>query len=143
VLEPQHVALIGVRSYEPEERERLERLGVRVVYMAEIKSRGIDAVLDEALGIATRGTAGFGISVDLDVVSPDEAPGVGTPVPDGVASADLTRALERIGGRPDIAAVELVEYSPRLDPTGSTARVAVEIARAALCGARKQAQVVS
>src|SRR5919204_641987 len=100
VLEPQHVALIGVRSYEPEERERLERLGVRVVYMAEIKSRGIDAVLDEALDIATRGTAGFGISVDLDVVSPDEAPGVGTPVPDGVACAELARALERIGGGP-------------------------------------------
>src|SRR3954462_1294832 len=52
VLEPQHVALIGVRSYEPEERERLERLGVRVIYMSEIAERGIDAVLDEAFAIA-------------------------------------------------------------------------------------------
>jgi arginase len=143
VLEPQHVALIGVRSFEPEERERLEHLGVRVVYIDEVRSRGIDAVLDEALAIATRGTTGFGISVDLDVVTPDEAPGVGTPVPDGVACAELARALERIGGRPDLAAVELVEYSPRLDPTGGTARVAVEIARAALCGTREQAQIVS
>src|SRR5919204_1178776 len=100
VLEPQHVALIGVRSYEPEERERLERLGVRVIYMDDITTRGIDDVLAEAVGIATRGTPGFGISVDLDVVSPDEAPGVGTPVPDGVACAELARALERIGGGP-------------------------------------------
>src|SRR5213078_4644673 len=74
VLEPQHVALIGVRSYEPEERERLERLGVRVIYMSEIAERGIDAVLDEAFAIAKRGTAAFGVSVDLDVVSPEEAP---------------------------------------------------------------------
>jgi arginase len=147
VIEPQHVALLGVRSFEPEERERLERLGVRVMYMDEIRSRGIAAVLDEALEIATRGTASFGISIDLDVVSPDEAPGVGTPVPDGVSGAELTRALERIGGRPDLAAVELVEYSPRLDPTGRTARVAIQILTAALCGriggTRQQAQVVA
>src|SRR6267378_2597679 len=136
VLEPQHVALIGVRSYEPEERERLERLGVRVIYMSEIAERGIDAVLDEAFTIAKRGTAAFGVSVE-------EAPAVGTPVPGGVSGAELSRALARIGGRPDLAAVELVEYSPRLDPTGRTARVAIEIARAALCGTREQAQVVS
>src|SRR5260370_56079 len=82
VSEPRCVARRGGRSSEPEERERLERLGVRVSYMDEIRSRGIAAVLDEALGIATRGTAAFGVSIDLDVVSPDEAPGVGTPVPD-------------------------------------------------------------
>jgi arginase len=143
VLEPQNVALIGVRSYEPEERERLERLGVRVVYMNEVAARGIDAVLDEAIAIATRGTVAFGLSVDLDVVTPEEAPGVGTPVAGGVAAAELTRSLERIGGRPDLVAAEIVEYSPRLDPGGRTARVAVEIARAALCGTREQAQVVS
>src|SRR3954470_9474536 len=143
VLEPQHVALIGVRSYEREERERLERLGVRVIYMSEIAERGIDAVLDEAFAIAKRGTAAFGVSVDLDVVSPEEAPGVGTPVPGGVAGAELSRSLARFGGHSDLVAVELVEYSPRLDPSGRTARVAVEIARAALCGTREQAQVVS
>src|SRR5437660_4228943 len=142
VIEPQHVALIGVRSFEPEERERLERLGVRVIYMTEIAERGIDAVLDEAFAIAKRGTAAFGVSVDLDVVTPEEAPGVGTPVPGGVSGAELTHALARIGGRPDLAAVELVEYSPRLDPSGRTARIAIEIARAALCGTREQAQVV-
>ena len=143
VLEPEHVVLIGVRSYEPEERERLERLGVRVVYMAELEKRGIDAVLEEALAVATRGTVAFGVSVDLDVVTPDEAPGVGTPVPGGVSAAELTHALERVGPRANLAAIELVEYSPRLDPSGRSARVAVDIVRALLSGAREQAQVVS
>src|SRR5438045_8300882 len=109
--------------------------------MSEIAERGIDAGLDEACAIAKRGTVAFGVSVDLDVVTPDEAPGVGTPVPGGVSAAELTRALARIGGRPDLAAVELVEYSPRLDPSGRTAHIAVEIVRAVLCGAREQAQV--
>ena len=143
VLEPRHVCLIGVRSFEPEEEARLRRLGVRVILMQEIEARGIDAALDEALAIATAGTAGFGISVDLDVVAPEEAPGVGTPVKGGIAGATLVRAVERIGGRSDLAAVELVEYCPRLDRGGASARIAVDIMAAALCGPRHDAQVLA
>lgn len=143
VIEPKHVALIGVRSFEPEEKVRLEHLGVRVFYMEEVAKRGIASVLREALAIATRGTKAFGVSIDLDVVTPDEAPAVGTPVPDGVAGSELGRALEGIGGRSDLAAIELVEYSPRLDPTGSTARVAVDLLVSALCGSREQPKVVA
>jgi len=143
VVEPQHVSLVGVRSFEPEERERLERLGVRVFYMDEVRRRGMEAVLADALAIARRGTEAYGISVDLDVVTPDDAPGVGTPVPDGVSGDELTRGLEGIGGQRDLAAVELVEYSPRLDPSGRSARIAVDIVRAALCGAREQSQIAA
>ena len=143
VLEPRHVCLVGVRSYEPEEDERLRRLGVRVVFMDEVRSRGIDAVLDEALDIVTAGTGGFGVSLDLDVINPDEAPNVGTPVSGGVSSAELARALEEIAGRPGLAAVELVEYSPRLDRDGRTARVAIDLLTAALCGPRQDAQVLA
>lgn len=143
VLEPQHVCLVGVRSYEPEEDERLRRLGVRVIFMEEVRERGIDAVLDEALDIVTAGTSGFGVSIDLDVVTPEEAPNVGTPVSGGVSSSELARALEEIAGRPGLAAVELVEYSPRLDRDGRTARVAIDLLTAALCGPREDAQILA
>jgi arginase len=143
VLEPRHVCLVGVRSYEPEEDERLRRLGVRVIFMDEVRSRGIDAVLDEALDIATAGTSGFGVSIDLDVVTPEEAPNVGTPVAGGVTSAELARALQEVAGRPALAAIELVEYSPRLDRDGLTGRIAIELLGAALCGPRPDAQVVA
>src|SRR5262249_39334497 len=43
VIEARHVALVGVRSYEPEEADRLERLGVRVFMISEIRSRGLPA----------------------------------------------------------------------------------------------------
>ena len=143
VLDPGHVCLLGVRSFEPEEEQRLRRLGVRVILMPEIEGRGIDAALDEALAIATAGSGAFGISVDLDVVTPEEAPGVGTPVQGGISGQALARAMERIGGRPDLAALELVEYCPRLDREGRSARVAVEIMAAALCGPRDDAQVLA
>jgi arginase len=143
VLDPRHVCLIGVRSFESEEADRLKRLGVRVFMMDEVRAKGLPAALAEALAIATAagtaggaagGTAAYGISIDLDVVTPEEAPGVATPVAGGVAARELAAALELIGGRPGLAAVELVEYCPRLDADGSSAKVAVDLIAAALCG---------
>ena len=143
MLDPRHVCLVGVRSYEPEEDARLKRLGVRVIFMDEVAARGIGAVLDEALDIVTAGTAGFGVSIDLDVVTPEEAPNVGTPVSGGVGGAALVKALEEIAGKPALAGVELVEYSPRLDRDGGTARVALDLLGAALAGPRHDAQVLA
>jgi arginase family enzyme len=143
VVDPRHVCLVGVRSYEQEEDERLRRLGVRVVFMDEIRRRGIEAVLAEALDIATAGTSAFGVSIDLDVVTPEDAPDVGTPVAGGVTSEELARALGAIAARPSLAAIELVEYSPRLDRDGRTARVALDLLAAALCGSREDAQVLA
>ena len=143
VLHPSRVALVGVRSFEPEEAQRLERLGVRVFHMDEVRARGLDAVFDDALAIATDRTAGFGVSIDLDVITPEEAPGVATPAAGGITGAQLAHALARIGGRPDLMAVELVEYCPRLDRDGRSARVAIDVLAAALCGARHEAQVVA
>ncbi len=143
VLRPEHVCIVGVRSFEREEAARLERLGVRVVHFEEVVRRGLETVLAEALAIVTAGTERFGISIDLDVITPEEVPHVGTPVAGGLASGALARELERIAGHPGLAAVELVEYSPKLDRDGRSARVAVELLAAALCGARDDAQVVA
>jgi len=143
VIEPQNLCLVGVRSFEPEEGARLKDLGVRVMMMEEVEERGLDDAFDEALQIAGGDTGSFGISIDLDAVTPDEAPAVGTPVRGGLRAADLARSLARIGGKANLAAVELVEYSPRLDPDGKTARIAVELLAAALCGPGEESQVGS
>ena len=93
VLRPEHVCIVGVRSFEREEAARLERLGVRVFHFEEVVRRGLEAVLDEALGIVTAGTERFGVSIDLDVITPEEVPHVGTPVAGGLASGALAREL--------------------------------------------------
>jgi arginase len=141
VVSPEHVSLIGVRSYESEEAERLSHLGVRVFHMDEVRSRGLEVVLDEALEIATLGTEAFGVSIDLDAITPEEAPGVAVPAADGLGGAALAHALRRIGNEPRLAAVELVEYCPRFDREGRTAKVAIEILAAALCGPRQDSQI--
>ena len=123
-LRPEHVCLIGVRSYEAGEAALLHRLGVRVFEMEEIHRRGLAEVFDEALAIVRQGTAGFGVSVDLDALDPEEEPGVTTPVPGGLRRAELAAALSRLRGDPAFVAIEIVEYNPRRDRDHTTADAA-------------------
>jgi len=143
VLLPRHVCLVGVRSYESEEAELLERLGVRVFGIEEIARRGLARVMEDALEIANEGTAGYGITLDVDAIDPVEAPAVATPSPSGIRGDDLLENLARIGGDPWLAAFELVEYCPRLDPDGRSERLICRLLCAALGGTRENSQVLA
>jgi arginase len=123
-LRPEQVCLIGVRSYEAGEAALLHRLGVRVYDMNEIRRRGLVEVFDEALAIVRQDTAGFGVSVDLDALDPEEEPGVGTPVPGGLRRAELAAALSHLRGDPAFVAMEIVEYNPLRDRGHATADAA-------------------
>lgn len=114
-LLPRHVCLVGVRSYESGEAALLQRLGVRIFFMTEVKQRGIDSVMAEAFAIARNGTAGFGISIDLDAFTPRESPGVSTPVRDGIRHLELDRVLRGVTTLPDMVALELAEFNPLRD----------------------------
>ena len=123
VLQPAHVALVGVRSYEPGEAELLDRLGVKVFFMDEVLARGIDGVMEDALAIAGEGTAGFGLSIDIDAVDPLDAPGVGTPVSDGLRATEVISVLGHIRRRPRFLGMEIVEFNPTRDPDDITAHL--------------------
>jgi arginase len=131
-LLPQHICLIGVRSFEAGEAALLQRLGVRIFSMAEVHHRGIGAVFHDALNIAQNGAAGFGVSIDLDALDPTEDPGVGTPAKDGLHGEGLVHALRELHGNPHLMALEIAEYNPHHDRNGATAEMALQLAAAAL-----------
>lgn len=133
-LAPGHVCLVGVRSYEVEEPALLDRLGVRVFFAEDVARRGIDAVMRDAAAIALDGTAGAGLSVDLDVVDPGEAPGVGSPVAGGLAAAPLVEAVRVLGRDRRFLGCEIAEYNPALDDDGRTAALAGDLVAAFLAG---------
>ena len=126
-LQPRHLCLVGVRSYERGEAELLTRLGVRIFHMREVQRRGIAPVMAEALALAREGTAGFGISIDLDAFSPAESPGVGTPVQHGLHHLELDRVLRGIAADPRLVALELAEFNPLRDRGGRTLKLIGDI----------------
>jgi arginase len=133
-VERECVALVGTRSLDPGERELARELGLAVFTMSEIDRRGLEAVIRDALSVLD-GAAFVHVSLDMDVVDPDVAPGVGTPVRGGLSYREAHLAMELIAEAGVVGSLEIVEVNPILDHENQTARLAVELAASAL-GAR-------
>jgi arginase len=125
----ENTVLIGVRSIDAAERENLRRAGVTEVYtMRDIDERGMRTVMEEALAVAGRGTAGYHVSLDMDWIDPEDAPGVGTPVRGGATYREAHLAMETIADHGRLLSFEIVEVNPVIDEHNRTAELAVELA---------------
>lgn len=127
-----NVALIGIRDVDETEREVVRASGVNAFTMRDIDERGLRNIMQEALSIACDGTAGFHLSFDMDVVDPDEAPGVGTPVRGGMTYREAHLAMETICDCSKMISMELVEVNPVLDTANRTALLGVELVMSAM-----------
>jgi arginase len=133
-LEPRRVALLGVRSLDPAERELLAELDALVFTMSDLDRIGVEAAMREALAHVA-GPGFVHVSLDMDVVDPEVAPGVGTPVRGGLSYREAHLAMELIAESGLAGSLEVVEVNPILDRENQTAKLAVELVASAL-GAR-------
>ena len=127
VLLPEHVCLIGSRSFEEGEAALLKRLNVRIYFDEEVKERGIESVLQEAIDYIKCRTKVFGVSLDLDVIDPQQAPGVGSPEPGGLDANEIISALQLLEKEEQFKVFELVEFNPRKAHYEKTAKICFEI----------------
>ncbi|PYT21154.1 MAG: arginase [Acidobacteria bacterium] len=131
-VQPRNVALVGLRDVDILERPHVRGSGVRAFTMRDIDERGLRSVMVEAIGIATDGTAGVHLSLDMDYVDPQYAPGVGTPVRGGATYREAHLAMEMICDSAHMVSMEVVEVNPVIDETNRTADLAVELVMSAL-----------
>jgi arginase len=122
-----NVALVGIRDLDEMERGVVKGTGVRAFTMREIDERGMHAVMDEAISIASGGTAGFHLSLDMDFLDPEFAPGVGTPVRGGATYREAHLAMEIVSDSARVLSMEVVEVNPVIDEVNRTAQLAVEL----------------
>jgi arginase len=130
----ERVALLGVRSLDDGERELLHRLDARVYTMSDIDKTGLEPCVREAL-THVAGPGFVHVSFDLDVVDPEYAPGVGTPVRGGLSYREAHLAMELVSESGLAGSLEFVEVNPILDRENETGALAVELVASAL-GAR-------
>ena len=126
-VSPEDCVLIGARSVDREEAVALKESGIRVITMRELDERGMSTVMDEAMWLASRRTAGFHVTMDMDFVDPDYAPGVGTPVPGGPTYRESHLAMEKIADSGKLLSFELTEVNPVLDSSNRTAELGVQL----------------
>src|ERR1700728_1821160 len=127
-----NVVLIGIRDVDIKEREVVRESGVTAFTMRDIDERGLRYVMEQAIAVANDGTAGFHLSLDMDSVDPDEAPGVGTPVRGGMTYREAHLAMETICDCSRMVSMEIVEVNPVLDEANRTALLGVELVMSAM-----------
>ncbi len=130
-VDPNRIAIVGARSLDPAERVLVREAGIRVFTMSEIDRIGIERTMHEALD-RVAGPGFVHVSLDLDVLDPEVAPGVGTPVRGGLTYREAHLALELVAESGLAASLEVVEVNPILDRENTTAALAVELVASAL-----------
>ncbi|HXQ97615.1 MAG TPA: arginase [Candidatus Limnocylindrales bacterium] len=127
IIEPRNIVLVGIRDLDSKERRLIKESGEHVFTMRDIDERGMRDVMSEALRFASDDTDGIAVSLDMDFVDPEDAPGVGTPVRGGVTYREAHLAMEMIADSKAMVSLEVVEINPVIDLHNKTALLAVEM----------------
>jgi len=127
-IKPENLILIGVRSCEHEEYDLLKQTKVEIIFAEQID--GLAQVLTKAIDKLSLSCQVIGISIDLDFIDPDDAPGVETPAQGGIKAEELLKALALINRHPKICGLEISEFNPEKDPENKTLHLMKKIIEA-------------
>ena len=130
-VDPEHVAIIGLRNLDKAERENIIKYGVKLHTMEDIDKYGVHRVMKKALQEVASNIDYLHVSFDLDSVDPVYAPGVGTPVKGGLDYREAHLIMEMIAESGKMTSLELVEVNPILDSRNQSAEFAVELVQSA------------
>jgi arginase len=129
---PAQSCLIGIRDLDDREKKLIADSGIRVFTMRDIDRHGASHVIDEAIEIASRGTAGIHVSFDVDAIDPMDAAGVGTPKKGGLTYREAHLCLEIVADSRKLTSIDMVEINPILDHKNMTAELGCELILSAL-----------
>ena len=130
-VDGRHAVLMALRSVDAGEKENIKAAGVTPITMADIDRMGMSAAMERAIAVASKGD-GIHLSLDMDAIDPDEAPGVGTPVRGGLTYREAQLAMEMLAASGKLRSLEIAEVNPILDRENRTAALAVELVASAL-----------
>lgn len=119
-VDPKKVVIVGARDLDPLEKIKLKDVGVNVYSIGDVHRMGIGHIMKNALEIVSEGTEGFHFSFDMDCLEPNEAPGVGTPVQNGLTIREAYMACELVAESQNLLSMDFVEVNPLLDIRNKT-----------------------
>jgi arginase len=126
-IRPEHLFFVGPHSFETLEKEFLDRNKVRIFQRDEVAKQGFATLYGTAQKEAAAAGGGFGVSLDLDVFCPQDAPGVGAPEETGLQKAEVLPGLRGTAYKRGFLGIEIAEYNPSHDIDRKTSRLITEI----------------
>ena len=141
MLDLHRVAQIGVRSVDPLEDVRIRDRRLRIYRMPEVRQRGMASVVAEALEPVRRAGGHLHVSLDIDFLDPEVAPGVGLAEPDGPNFSEAALCLSAVQATGLLGSFDLLELSPSHDPSGGTTARVIDLVSRAFAAAEPAAQV--
>ncbi|EME72608.1 arginase [Bacillus sonorensis] len=126
-VKPENIVIIGARSLDDGEKKLIRDRGIKVYTMHEIDRLGMTRIMEETIEYLRERTDGVHLSLDLDALDPNDAPGVGTPVAGGISYRESHLAMEMLEESNLITSAEFVEVNPILDEKNRTAETAVAL----------------
>ncbi|MBG0918477.1 arginase [Exiguobacterium profundum] len=126
-LSPEHLVYIALRDIDEGEMNEINRLGIKVITVEEVRTRGVDVIMKESLSYLRERVDRFYISFDMDSLDASLVPGTGTPVDGGLTEVEAKAILKEAMQAEDLIAVELVELNPALDRDDVTAQLAYRL----------------
>ena len=127
-----HCVQVGGHDFDEPEAARMKEAGMNVFPMGDIDRRGMFEVMKDAIRIAGEGTVGIHLSFDVDAITPEYAPGTGTPVPNGITAREAFLAVEMLADSGKLLSMDLVEVNPILDERNKTGQLASDLIQLAL-----------
>ena len=127
LINPRNTVIVGARDIDEAEYPRLKEAGVTVFTIEDVREKGIESVMKEAIEIASNGTKGIHVSYDIDSMDPDVAPGVGTPVANGLTKEEAFVITDCLKASKKVLSIDMVEVNPILDVQSTTAKLACEL----------------
>ncbi len=123
---------IGGREFDPEEQGNLEKTQIQVVKTIDIKKKGLEESILPVLTQFQSKTTKIYLHIDIDIVDPQEAPGVDYPAPNGLSLNEVESIIKLIAGRFSIEAAALTAYNPSKDENNKTLNTGVRILKTIL-----------
>ena len=132
-VNPKNIVIVGARSIDDGEMINLKDAGVSIITSEEVKKMGVKNAMDKAYEIALKNTGKLHISFDLDVIDPNDAPGVTVPEENGILENEAYEIMNYITDRYDVlTSLDVVEYNPIYDLGGKTKKIALNLVNKAI-----------
>lgn len=125
-VDPRWIRQIGVRSVDEGEKRLVHQVGLEVFDMRYIDEMGMRNAMELSLAMMDRDTH-LHVSLDVDFLDPDIAPGVGTTVRGGPTYREAQLCMEMIADTGRLASLDIMELNPAFDIRNRTAELAVDL----------------